>query len=155
MSKQTVSYKASDNQYYHKDFHIALNYGIDYLHKNFGAEAVREYLTQFSEAYYSTLRIAIDEDGLLAFKKHYEKIYKIEDAEFSMSFSSDELIIELSASPAVTHIKASGHTVSELFHETVVTVNKIICKNTLYDFEVLKYNDENGAYQLRFFRREE
>jgi len=155
MPKQTVTYKTSDNQYYHKDFHIALNYGIDYLHKKFGEEAVREYLTQFADTYYSSLRIAIKEKGLLAIKMHYENIYDIENAEFNMSFSSDELVIELSASPAIMHIKANGHSVSELFYETVTTVNKTICKNTLYDFEVLKYNDKNGAYQLRFFRREE
>lgn len=153
MPKQTVTYKASDNQYYHKDFHIALNYGIDYLHKNFGAEAVKEYLIQFAEAYYSSLRIDIKEKGLFAIKEHYEKIYEIEDAEFNMSFSLDELVIELSASPAVMHIKASGHSVSELFHETVATVNKTICENTPYDFELLEYHEKNGAYSLRFSRR--
>ncbi len=155
ISKQSITQKVSDNQYFHKDFHIALNYGIDYLHKKFGEEAVREYLTQFADAYYSQLKIAIEEKGLLAIKEHYEKIYEIEKAVFNMSFSQDELIIGLSASPAVMHIKANGHSVSELFYETVATVNKTICENTLYDFEVLKYNDENGAYSLRFSRRVE
>lgn len=153
MPKQTLTQKASDNQYFHKDFHIALNYGIDYLHKRFGEEAVVEYLIQFAKAYYLSLRIAIKEKGLLAIKEHYEKIYEVESAEFNMNISPDELIIQLSASPAVVHIKTKGHSVSELFRETVVTVNKTICENTSYDFEMLEYNDENGAYRLRFFRR--
>jgi len=155
MSKQTITQKTSDNQYYHKDFHIALNFGIDYLHRNFGEEAVRAYLTQFASVYYSPLIEAISEKGLLAIKEHYENIYEIEKAVFDMSFSQDKLIIQLSASPAVVHIKANGHTVSELFHETVSTVNKIICRNTPYDFELLEYNNSNGAYRLRFFRRDE
>ena len=155
MPKQTLTRKASDNPYFHKDFHIALNYGIEYLSRNFGEEAVREYLKQFADSYYSLLRIAIKEKGLLTVKEHYEKIYEIEKAVFDMSFSHDELIIHLSASPAVMHIKASGHSVSELFCETITTVNKTICENTAYDFELLEYIEENGAYRLRFFRREE
>ena len=155
MPKQTITRKASDNSYLHKDFHIALNYGIEYLHKKFGKEAVQEYLKQFARAYYSPFTNAIREKGLLAIKEHYENIYKIEEAIFDMSFSQDELIINLSASPAVMHIKAKGHSVSDLFFETVVTVNKIICENTSYDFKLLKYNESNGAYRLQFLRRYE
>lgn len=155
MPKQTITRKDSDNFYFHKDFHIALNYGIEYLHQNFGKESVCEYLTQFAREYYSPLISAIKEKGLLVIKEHYEKIYKIEEAVFDMNFSQDELIINLSASPAVTHIKSKGHSISELFYETVATVNKTICDNTSFDFELLEYNDENGEYRLRFFRRDE
>lgn len=155
MPKQTITRKASDNPYFHKDFHIALNYGIDYLHKKFGEKAVQEYLTQFAGTYYSPLNRAIKEKGLLAIKEHYERIYEIEGGVYNMNFSQDELIIHLSASPAVMHIKANGHSVSELFRETVVTVNKTICRNTPYDVELPEYHDENGAYCLRFFRRKE
>jgi hypothetical protein len=153
MSKQTILRKASDNPYFHKDFHIALNNGIDYLHKNFGEKAVREYLTQFASAYYAPLKRALEENGLLAIREHYEKIYKIESAVFDMVFSQDELIIHLSASPAVLHIKKNGHPVSPCFHETVTTVNKEICSNTLFECELLEYKQENGSYRLRFFRR--
>ena len=153
MSKQTLMRKASDNPYFHKDFHIALNYGINYLHKNFGEEAVREYLRQFASAYYSPLKRAIKEKGLLAIKEHYEKIYEIESAVNDMIFSQDELIIHLSASPAVLHIKTNGHSVSPFFHETVTAVNKEICSNTPIDSEVIEYKQENGSYRLRFFRR--
>ncbi|MEN8193793.1 MAG: hypothetical protein ABFS12_13305 [Bacteroidota bacterium] len=155
MSNQTITRKASDNLYFHKDFHIALNYGIEYLHKEFGKEAVREYLTQFASVYYSPFNKAIREKGLLAVKEHYEKIYKIEDAVFDMSFSQDELTIHLFASPAVMHIRANGHPISELFHETVSTVNRAICRNTPYDVELLEYHNNNGAYRLWFFRRDE
>jgi len=155
MPKKIMMQKSSDNPYFHKDFHIALNFGIDYLHKKFGEEAVREYLTQFAGTYYSPLKRAIKEKGLLAIKEHYIKIYEIEDAVFDMSFSQDDLIIHLSTSPAVMYIKEKGHPVSGLFRETVATVNKTICRNTPYDVELLEYHDGNGAYRLRFFRREE
>jgi hypothetical protein len=153
MTKQKITRKASDNQYLHKDFHIAFNYSLDYLQKNMGKEAVKEYLAQFALSYFAPLKQSILTNGLLALKEHYEKIYKIENAEYRMHFSETELIIHLFASPAVIHIKNNGHPVSPLFRESVSTVNKIICQDTAYDSEVLAYHEENGAYRLRFFKR--
>ena len=155
MPKQTMTQKSSDNPYFHKDFHILLNYGIDYLHKNIGEEAVREYLIQFAVTYYSPFKSAIQDKGLLAIKEHYEKIYKIEGAVFDISYSQDELIIHLMASPAVMYIKAEGHSVSPLFRESVATVIKTICQDTPYDVEMLEYHEYNGSYRMRFFRRQE
>lgn len=151
MAKKVTNQKASDNTYYHPDFHTALNYGIDYLHKNFGEESVREYLRQFVNSYYTVLKKDLTEKGLSAVKEHYEKIYQIENAVFNMHFSDDDLIIHLSESPAVMHMRAGGHPISPLYYETVSTVNKEICKNTIYDCEMVEYNNENGSYQIRFF----
>jgi len=153
MPKQSITQKASDNPYFHKDFHIAFNFGIEYIHKKFGEKAVREYLIQFARALYTPLMKAIKEKGLLAIKEHYEKIYKIEGADFDMDYSKDELIIRLSSSPAVTYIKSNGYIVSPLFNETVDTVNTIICENSQYKFEMPEYKEENGAYVLRFYKK--
>ena len=153
MARKTITQKSSDNPYFHRDFHIALNYGIDYLHKKFGAKAVKEYLAQFANNYHAPLRKSLTENGLSAIKEHYEKIFKIEGAEFEMNSSHDDLIIHLFSSPGVHHIKSNGHQVSPCFHETVITVNKEICRDTPYDCEVANYESENGAYRLRFFKR--
>jgi len=155
MSKQTITKRASDNPYFHKDFHIALNYGIEYLHEKFGEQAVRQYLAQFARTYYAPLKTAMQHEGLLAIKEHYESIYEIEGADFDMSFSGDELSIGVKASPAVMHIKRKGHAVSGLFNETVATVNKTICEDTPYEVKLTEYDDDNGAYHLLFFRRKQ
>lgn len=155
MSKEVTTRKAADNPYFHKDFHIALNYGIEYLHEKFGEEAVREYLAQFADSYYSLLKESLMKKGLIVLKEHYEEIYKTEGAEFKINFSSDEMSINLFASQAVQHIKARGHSVSPVFHETILTVNKEICRNTSFDCEMTRYNDDNGSYTLHFFRRSE
>ena len=154
MPKQIIRQKATDSNYFHLDFHIALNYGIEYLQQRFGMESVQEYLAQFANAYYAPLKNAINETGLFALKAHYEKIYKVENALFDMNILHDELLIHLFASPAVLHIKASGHHVSPLFHETVITVNREICRDTPFDCEMTEYEHENGAYRLRFFKRD-
>lgn len=154
MTRQTTRQKTSDSRYYHPDFHLAFNYGIEYLRNNFGERSVHEYLVQFACAYYAPLNNAIKDKGLYAIKEHYEKIYQIENAIFSLTISPDELLIHLSASPAVMYIKEKGHTVSPLFKETVSAVNTEICRNTPYQCELVEYNNDNGAYQIRFYKRE-
>ncbi len=154
MARKIITQNSSDNPYFHKDFHVALNYGIKYLNQRFGEETVKEYLIQFVVNYHGPLKKALMEKGLVAIKAHYEKNYKIESAVFEMNFSQDDLVIYLSESPAVMHIKAEGHQVSSLYQETVITVNKEICRNTSYDCKMLEYNHENGAYRIRFFKRE-
>ena len=153
MAKEILTRRASDNEYLHKDFHIVLNYAINYLHKNFGEEAVQEYLAQFADAWYAPLKKALPENGLSAVRAHYEKIYALESAEYDIKQTDEELTIRLFASPAVMHIKADGHEVSPLFYETVATVNAEICRDTPYACEVSHYDRENGGYTLRFFRR--
>jgi hypothetical protein len=49
MPKEVMRRKASDNDYLHRDFHLTLNMGIEYLREKFGDEAVGEYLEQFYE----------------------------------------------------------------------------------------------------------
>ena len=155
MSKEIISRRASDNKYLHKDFHIALNYGIDYLLKKYGENAVRDYLRQFTKSYYAPLTEAINRIGLKAIKEHYEKIYKSEDAVFDIHYTDDELSIHLSSSPAVTYIKEKGHHLSKLYGETVKTVMTVLCENSPYMVEILQYNDDNGGYKVRFFRRKQ
>ena len=155
MTKEIMRQKATENPYLHKDFHIAFNYAIDYLYKKFGREAVREYLIQFATVYYSPLKSAIKEKGLQAIKEHYKKVYEIESAEFDINLSCNELIINLSASPAIIHIKNSGHPVSEVYSDSVATVIETICMDTPIDVELLEYHEHNGAYRIRFFRRQE
>ncbi len=64
----------------------------------------------------------------------------------------NELEIQLFESPAVVHIKKNGHLVSPLFHETVSTVNREICRHTPFGCQVVEYQYENGAYHLHFFK---
>ena len=154
MTKLQISQKAKESTYFHQDFHIALNYGIEYLLQKFGTEAVQEYLAQFAKAYYAPLKRALKETGLVAVKAHYEKIFQIESAQYHMEISGDELFIHLLDSPAVNHIQTSGHQVSPLFHETVSTVNKEICRDTPFDCEMTAYDPDTGGYRLRYFKRD-
>lgn len=155
MAKEVMERKASDNKYLHKDFHNIMNLGIEYLRIHFGEESVREYLRQFSDAYYKPLKTAVMEKGIVAFKEHYENIYAIEEAldKLKITFSVDEMVVNVKLCPAVEHMKKSGVTVSPLYYEMTKTVNETICQGTPYKFELLSYDSETGASVERFSRR--
>jgi len=153
MTKEVITRKASDNEYLHKDFHGALSAGIEYLHQNYGEQAVRDYLRQFALAFYSPLKKALNQRGLVAIKEHFEKIYKIEGGEIDISFSDDELILKVEACPAVMHMRKNEYPIAELFYETTKTVNEAICEGSEFVFELVEYDPKTGRSVQRFYRR--
>lgn len=154
MPKEVMTRRASDNEYLHKDFHLGMNTGIDYLHRKYGEEAVREYLRRFAKSFYAPLTEALKKRGLIALKEHFEHIYKVERANANIVLKDDdELIISVDVCPAVEHIRKNNVKVADLFYETTKTVNETICEGTPYAFELIGYNHETGGGIQRFYRR--
>jgi hypothetical protein len=153
MTKEVIDRQASDNEYLHKDFHGALSAGIEYLHKNYGKQAVIDYLRQFALVYYSPLKKSLDERGLIAVKEYYEKIHQIEGGKIEITLSDDELSFKIDACPAVMHMREKGYSVAELFHETTKTVNEAICEGSEFDFDLVEYDSKTGRSLQRFYRR--
>ena len=153
MAKLTMQRDAADNVYLHKDFHGALSNGIEYLHTRYGEEAVREYLRQFTRAYYAPLMADIQARGLLAIKEHMEHLYRIEGGDVRITLDEDALTVEVEACPAVAHMRASEYTVARLWRETTRTVNETLCEGTLFVAEMVDYDDETGRSVQRFHRR--
>ncbi|MEN6358418.1 MAG: hypothetical protein ABFD83_15195 [Armatimonadota bacterium] len=153
MAKETMTRKAADNDYLHKDFHGALSNGIEYLDRQYGEEAVRDYLQQFANSFYAPLKQEICKRGLAALKEHIEQTYKVEGGEVDITFSEDEMVVKVKACPAVTHMRSHGYQVARLFVETTRTVNEAICEGTPFAAELLEYDDQTGASVQRFARR--
>jgi hypothetical protein len=153
MARQVMRRTAADNAYLHKDFHGAFSVGIEYLHERFGEAAVREYLREFTHAFYAPLKQAIRERGLAAVKEHYERVYRAEGGAIRATGTADELIIEVTACPAVAHMRQQGYAVARLFHETTRTVNDALCEGTPFAAELRRYDPRTGASEARFFRR--
>ena len=114
MPKEIITRHAADNAYLHKDFHGALSTGIAYLEQRYGAEAVRDYLRQFAAAFYAGVTQAINERGLIALREHLERIYTIEGGQIAIICSDDELLLEVEACPAVTHMREHDYAVAPL-----------------------------------------
>lgn len=153
MAKQTMSRRASDNEYMHKDFHAALSAGIEYLDRHYGVEAVREYLRRFARSFYAPVIAEINCRGLVALKEHFESIYAREGGRIRTSLTEDELILEVEACPAVMHMRDHGYAVAELFSETERTVNAALCEGTPFEAELVEYDPGTGRSTQRFFRR--
>ena len=154
MAKMVMDRRAADNRYLHKDFHAALNCGIRYLGERFGEEAVRDYLYDFSRQWYAPLRRALLDEGLAAVARHIIESHRVEGVEIRAERSADELVLTIPACPAVMHMRSRGEEPSPLFVETTLTVNRALCDETPYEFELLEYDVETGRSVQRFFRRE-
>ena len=153
MTKEIMERRASDNEYLHKDFHGGLSAGIEYLHRNYGPQAVREYLQQFARSFYAPLRSALKQCGLTALKDHFEKMYRTEGGKIQITFSEDEMIMDVETCPAVMHMRGRGYSVAELFCETTKTVNEAICEGSDFAAELVEYDSQTGRSVQRFYRR--
>ncbi len=153
MAKQVMHRSADDNEYIHRDFHGALSVGIQYLHENFGEEAVRQYLTQFGRAFYAPLTEDVQRRGLIALEEHFRRIYALEGGDVRFVRSEDELRIEVDACPVVSHMREHRYPVAQLFRETTATINRAICAETPYAAELLNYDEQTGRGTQRFYRR--
>lgn len=153
MAKEIMKKRAADNRYLHKDFHLAMNIGVDYVKKLYGSEGVRDYLRQVALAYYRPLKEELMTRGLISLKEHFKRIYAIEECDIDISFTSDELVLKVRECPAVRHIKACGHEVSDMFYETTKTVNEAICEDTPFTAVLVKYDSESGSSEQLFYRR--
>jgi len=134
--------EASDNVYLHKDFHGALSVGIDYLEENFGEEAVREYLRDFTNTYFAPLKEEVKQRG------------QKEGGEAEITLNDNELIVRVAACPAVTHMHQHGYAVTNMFYETTKTVNEALIADTDFAAELVEYDEETGRSVQRFYRRQ-
>ena len=151
--KEVMTRRAADNVYLHKDFHGALSCGIDYLHRHFGAPAVRRYLRDFTLSYFAPLRNELKIRGLVALKEHFAKGYCTEGGDAQIELQADTLTVRVQRCPAVAHMRDHGYAVAELFHETTRTVNETLCEGMPFTAELLDYDPQTGAGTQRFQRR--
>ena len=153
MTKETITRRAADNEYLHKDFHGALSVGLEYLENNYGEQAVREFLHRFAATFHAPLTEALNRRGLIALKEYFAKLYDLEGGNVRITLSEDELSIEVDACPAVAHMREQGYTVARLFGETTRTVNEAICQSTPFAAQLVEYDEQTGRSIQRFYRR--
>ncbi len=154
MPKEVMRRTAGDNEYLHKDFHGALSGGIEYLETNFGEDAVKEYLRDFTLVFYAPLTEDLKKRGLVALKEHFERIYAVEKSPVEVTLDDDsELMVKVPYCPAVKHMRDHNYPVARLFVETSRTVNQAMCERTPYAAELLEYDEQTGKSVQRFSRR--
>jgi len=150
--KLVMDVKASDNEYFHRDFHISGKRGLEYVGKKYGDEAVREYLTRFAKAYYAPLVEKVKDRGLEALREHIERIYAVEKASdwVTCAISDTALVVTVSRCPGVTYITESGNDPTKWYIECTRTVNQTIADMCGLSFTLLSYEEATGAAKYRF-----
>ena len=148
--------KASDNEYFRKDFHSSMNMGIEYLGSKYGIDAIIEYLTRFTKNVYSTVINDIKEFGPKALENKILDTYKKEKAPDAVKteFSADmnELVVTIDYCPAVRHLKETGREVSKWFRYTTEIVMKTLAESCGYTFIMQAYDIETGKAIYKIFK---
>ncbi len=144
--------KASENEYFHKDFHSSMNMGIAYLGDNYGLAAVEEYLTRYTANVYRSAITAIQKDGLAALEAMITDTYAKEKASEALQtvLYGDALQVTVRFCPAVKHLQETGREVSKWYRYTTETVMSALANATGLEFAMDSYDDQTGAAVYTF-----
>ena len=145
---------ASDNEYFHKDFHSSMNNGIRYLDKNFGQDAIEEYLTTFTNNVYNKLIDDMKVRGLRALEEKILDTYAKEKApdavKTEMKENGKALSVTVNYCPGVTHLRATGREVSPKYRYTTETVMATLAKAIGAEFTMGDYDEQTGKTSYSF-----
>ena len=144
---------ASDNEYFHKDFHSSMNNGIEYLGKKFGVEAIRSYLSQFTKNVYKREIEKIKQNGISAIEEKIVDTYSNEKCPevLTISKNGNKTTFEIEFCPAVKHLKETGRDVSSWFNLTTEVVMGIFADAAGLSFEMEEYDASTGKARYSFY----
>ena len=144
--------KASDNEYFHRDFHSSMNMGIHYLGEKYGLADVQAYLTRYTENVYGKTITAVREQGLAALNAMIRDTYEKEKALDALTtvWTEDRLLVLVEECPAVKHLRATGREVSPWYRYTTETVMEVLADRCGLRFIMVSYDEDTGAAEYRF-----
>ena len=143
---------ASDNEYFHMDFHSSLNNGIEYLGSKYGEDVLTDYLTIYTENVYKKVIEDIKARGIDAIADKIADTYKTEKSEdvLTLTKNGDELIVEIEYCPAVKHLRDTGRSVTKWFSYSTSVVMATLAKYANKTFTMEFYDDETGKAKYSF-----
>ena len=144
--------KASDNEYFHQDFHDSLNRGSHFVGEKFGEAELVEYLTRFTKNVYRPVMEAITEKGLQAIADKITDTYEKEKAldVLTLELTDQKLSVNVKECPAVKYLTGKGHKMSPWYIYTTTVVMDVLAKAGGYQFELISYDQATGAAQYQF-----
>jgi hypothetical protein len=144
--------KASENEYFHRDFHSSMNMGIHYVGENYGMDAVREYLTRYTNNVYSKVFEDIKVRGLQAIADKIQDTYAKEKASDALvlDMTDDTLNVSILYCPAVKHLHSTGRVVTKWYRYTTEIVMEVLAAAAGYQFTMESYDEETGAAKYSF-----
>ena len=152
MEKLHIDRKASDNKYFHRDFHLAADNGLYYVGENYGDAGIKEYLTQYALNFYKLLAVDVKKGGLGVLENRFKTVYEKEEwsENLSTTLTENKLVIKIDKCPAITYMKSEGHVPSPWYKELTYTVYDVLAKMCDLKFTVVSYSEEDGKAELVF-----
>lgn len=145
MAKQVMDRKASDNKYLHKDFHVTLDIGIDYVGKHYGDDAVIDYVTRFAHEYYRPMTLE-------ELDKYFKHIYSEEERPevLKTELKDGKLHVTVSECPAMSFMRSIGHEPSSWYKYTTTVLYREIAKICNVGFTISSFDEKTGAVDMTF-----
>ncbi|MBC7333553.1 MAG: hypothetical protein H5T85_03690 [Actinobacteria bacterium] len=139
----------------HKDFHIVLNFLIEFLRENYGEERLEDFFVKASRYIYQPLIQRVKNNGIVEIEKHLRAIFTKEDGEFHIGYKGQELIFEVIKCPAIWYMKANKIEISKCYCKiSTEIVTQIIMKECGYCFSV-EYDQHNGRCIQKFWKEDQ
>ncbi len=144
---------ASDNEYFHKDFHSSMNMGIEYLGSNYGIDTVHEYLSSYTKNVYRRFIEQSKAAPLSALKNMIYDTYRKEKSEdaIKLTLTNCSLKVEVYYCPAVKHLHETGRVVSSWYRYTTEFIMKTLADCLDIEFNMQKYDEATGAAEYSFY----
>lgn len=144
--------RASDNEYFHPDFHSSMNMGIHYLGEKYGEASVNEFLEIYTEHVYGRMLEEIKKNGLSAIADKISADYSKEKATdaVELNLTEKELSVKVNYCPAVKHLRATGRDVSPWYRFTTESIMKKLAAVAEVSFKMISYDPETGASSFVF-----
>jgi len=149
---RTMERAASDNVYFHPEFHNSLNAGVDYVGERFGMDGLREFFSQYVQNVLGHMAEDVKERGLAAVAEWIRGSYQKEHAldQLEMVLTARSLDVHVKSCPAVGHIRSLGYTVSPWYRCTTELVMEALAELCNLHFTMRFYEVETGRTQYRF-----
>ena len=142
-------------KYLHREFHVGMDRGSNYVLENYGMDGLREYLAQFVAAFHVPLIADIKNRGLKAVEDYLNWLYKTEEASDALAMiSADDLLkVTVRYCPAVRYMKGRGYTPFESYEYCTSMVYEALAEQTGLGFEMKSYDHDTGAAEFCFFKK--
>lgn len=143
---------ASENDYFHPDFHSSMNMGIDFIGENYGYDGVIEFLTRYTQNIYKNKIKEIKENGIDAIERHIIDIYNKERCPNCVTIKkcNNSLDVNITYCPAVKHLSITGRKVSEWYKYTTECIMSVFAEQAGYTFTMHSYDYATGAAHYSF-----
>ena len=146
---EVMDVRASQNEYFHRDFHSSLNMGVDYVGNKYGAQVLKAYLARYTQNVYRTV---IEKGGLAAVEEKILDTYRMEKADDAVKThrTETELSVEIAYCPGVRHLQSTGRQVSKWYRYSTEFVMQTLAEKCGLLFTMEDYDENTGKAAYRF-----